>query len=130
FGKNSGDSCTSNADCLGELCTGKACRFDDDCASGVCSGTDAPECATHGTGDCVLSLQCGGGTKPNQACRIEAYTDFGTTSTDCPMSGSNISGTGLAISWTPLTSETVVNEEPGACDAVGFQNYEIGRAHV
>src|SRR5207253_4141063 len=63
-------------------------------------------------------------TKPNQACRIEAYTDFGTTSTDCPMSGSNISGTGLAISWTPLTSETVVNEEPGACDAVGFQNYD------
>ncbi|HXC52072.1 MAG TPA: hypothetical protein VN634_14390 [Candidatus Limnocylindrales bacterium] len=125
FGKNAGNSCTSNTDCLGELCTGKACRFDDDCSTGVCSGADSPECATHGdTHACVLSLQCGGGTKPNQSCRIEAYTDFGTTSSDCPYSGSNISGTGLAISWTPLTSEPVQNEEPGACDAQGFQNYD------
>ena len=123
FGKNIGDNCTSNADCLGELCAAKRCRFDDDCAVGICSGEDAPEC-TRGTGDCVLALQCGGGTTPNQACRIEANTAFGTTSSDCKQSGSNITNTGLSIVWDPLTSEAVENQQQGACDQTGYWNYD------
>jgi hypothetical protein len=152
FGKNIGNICTSNADCDGQLCTGVACRFDDDCPSedlcvggtadgdpcvddndctgggtctpNTCTGEASPECSTHGTGNCRLDLACGGGTKPGQACRIEAYSAFGTTSSDCPLSGTNISGDGLAISWTPLTSGVVENEEAAPCDLGGYENFD------
>lgn len=122
FGANQGLTCVTNADCEGYLCTGLPCRFDEDCPAGTCSGTDSPEC---GGTDCRLDLACGGGPNNGQPCRIEAYTAFGTTSVDCPPDpAGNISGAGLAISWTPLTSGTVSLEQPAACDAFGYQNYD------
>ena len=127
-GPSKGATCTTNADCGGYLCTGERCRFDTDCAMGTCSDAASPECAgtvaSEGSGDCRLDLACGGGTTFGQPCRIESNTAFGTTSADCYPSGSNISGSGLAISWTPLTSEPITLEAPAACDALGFQNYD------
>ena len=124
FGQNIGVTCTTNTDCGGDLCAGVACRFDDECSPGTCSPENSPECADHGGGFCRLDLACGGSTTPGKACRIEADTAFGTTSADCQSSGSNISDNGLAISWTPLTSEPVALESPAACDESGFQNYD------
>jgi hypothetical protein len=125
-GPNIGQVCTTEAassvECAGYACTGQRCRFDDDCSAGTCSGTVSPEC---GGGACRLDLACGGGLKQGDPCRLEADTAFGTTSTDCPSSGANVSGTGLEISWTPLTSGAVSFEAPiTACDAVGSENYD------
>lgn len=122
-GVNIGDTCTTNADCDGQVCDAVRCRFDDDCGVGeTCDGAASPECR----GDtCRLDLSCAGGPNNGQACRVEAYTAYGTTSSECPTDlGSNVSGTGLAIVWNPLTSGTVSLVQPGACDAPGFENYD------
>jgi len=128
-GGNDGFACTADSGCPGGTCETVSCTVDGDCpgstcgTGATCSGTASPEC--HG-GTCRLDLACGGGPSAGQACRIEAYTAFGTTSVDCPpdVDGNNISGAGLAISWTPLTSGVVHLENPAACDAVGFENYD------
>jgi len=121
-GPNKGSVCATNVDCDGYLCTYQPCRFDDDCSTGTCSGTASPECAGR---ECRIDNACGGGLQHGKACRIEAATAFGTTSADCPANpATNVSGAGLAISWTPLTSSAVVLENPGACDAPGYQNYD------
>lgn len=120
-GINIGNTCTVDGDCPGSVCHGLRCRFDDDCPTGTCT-TATLEC---GGEDCRLDLICGGGRNNGQPCRIEAYTAFGTTSVDCPPNvGENISGAGLSISWTPLTSEAITLESPGACDASGYGNFD------
>lgn len=122
FGANVGASCVDNADCGGEPCLAVACRFDSDCPSGTCSGDDSPECAGS---PCVLDLLCAGGLNDGESCRVESTTRFGTTSNDCPpLPGTNLTGTGLEISWTPLTSETITLEEPAPCDETGYENYD------
>jgi hypothetical protein len=126
YGDNIGDTCTTNADCGGSLCSGLACRFDDDCLSGTCDGTGSPEC--HGR-PCELDLTCSSGPNEGRACRVESYTAFGTTSSDCPqyLGANNYTGQGLAISWTPLTSGEVSTgslEGAGPCSAAGFGNYD------
>lgn len=121
-GPNQGESCTTNGDCSGYLCTYQPCRFDDDCSTGTCNGDSSPECAGR---ECRIDNACGGGPNHGKACRIEAASSFGTTSADCPADpATNVSGAGLAISWTPMTSAQVTLEEPGACDAQGYQNYD------
>lgn len=124
-GVNIDMSCTSNVDCPGSTCHGKACRFDDDCSMGETCTAPSPECQGQ---DCVLDLICAGGSPgvDGQPCRIESYTAFGTTSGDCPPPTAqlDISGGGLSISWTPLTTEAVALESPGVCDAVGYQNFD------
>jgi len=122
YGENIGMSCTTNADCGDNLCAAVACRFDSDCPTGTCDGASSPDCLG---GDCRLDLACSLGPNEGLPCRIEAATAFGTTSADCPPSpGSNVSGGGLAISWTPLTSGVITAENPGACDAPGYQHYD------
>lgn len=121
FGTNIGNSCTTNTDCGGSLCTNVPCRFDEDCPSGTCGGAASSECQGA---TCRLDLACGGGPNNGKPCRLEAYTAFGTTSTDCPSGGSNVSGAGLALEWEPLTSGVVTLKEPGACDALGYENYD------
>ncbi len=121
YGENKGDTCMTNADCLGFLCDQVACRFDDECPSGTCSGAASPDCQGD---ECRLDLSCSTGPNEGSPCRIEAYTAFGTTSADCPpWPTANQTGTGLAISWTPLTSGTVTLESPATCNAAGFQNF-------
>lgn len=123
YGPNKGAGCVDNTDCADFLCGPVRCRFDEDCPSGTCSGTDSPDCQG---GDCRLDLSCNLGPNKDKPCRIEAYTAFGTTSADCPpqTASLNVSGEGLAISWTPLTSEAVVLEQPAPCNAEGYENYE------
>lgn len=120
-GANIGNPCTMDAECPDSTCHNVRCRFDEDCATGTCEQA-SPECAGE---NCVLDLICAGGMNDGDPCRIEAYTAFGTTSADCPPPiGLNISGGGLAISWTPLTSEPVSLENGGACDAPGYENFD------
>ena len=123
FGPNIGLPCVDDTNCDGALCTGVACRFDDDCTgNGVCDGDASPDCQG---GDCRLDLACSIGPNEGLPCRIESATAFGTTSADCPPDpATNVSGAGLAISWTPLTSGTITAEQPAACDAVGYENYD------
>ncbi|MBI5506891.1 MAG: hypothetical protein HY899_19055 [Deltaproteobacteria bacterium] len=120
-GENKGIACVDDGDCPGSKCLGVGCRFDDDCAgNGTCSGANSPECVGQ---TCQLALVCAGGTNEGRECRIEAATQFGTTSIDCPSpEGQNISGAGLHISYTPLTSEAIELEDPGTCDTPGFEN--------
>jgi hypothetical protein len=123
-GPQKGDICTTNGDCGGYLCTNVGCRFQSDCdedGGGTCSGEASPEC---GGKACRLDLACGGGLNHGKSCRIEANTAFGTTSSDCPSDGANQSGSGLAISWTPLTSGTVTLEGQAPCNAAGYQNFD------
>jgi len=121
-GVNKGTACTGDGDCPGSKCQGIACRFDDDCPGGETCGTASPECMGE---KCQLALLCAGGDRNGRACRIEAATAFGTTSVDCPPPvATNISGAGLHISYTPLTSEAVALENPGTCDTPGFKNLD------
>lgn len=119
-GANAGLTCTGDGDCPGSRCLQVACRFDSDCSgNGTCEGANSPECSG---GTCNLSLVCAGGSNNGRPCRIEAFTPFGTTSIDCPPPvASNISGSGLAVSYTPLTSEAVELEDPDTCDAPGYE---------
>jgi hypothetical protein len=124
-GANAGVACVDDTDCPGSFCHGVACRFDDDCPSGTC-GTASPECLGEA---CNLDLVCVGGINAGKSCRIESVTAFGTTSRDCPpLVGLNLSGNGLSIKWTPLTSETVshtgLDGLSAPCDAPGFQNFD------
>jgi hypothetical protein len=122
YGPNIGDTCLTNADCSDFLCSALPCRFDDDCPTGTCSGEASPDCLGK---DCRLDFACSVGPNEGLPCRIEAYTAFGTTSSDCPpWPGANATGNGLTISWTPLTSASQTLESPAPCDAVGFQNYD------
>jgi hypothetical protein len=68
-GGGAGSSCTSNGDCLSEMCSGGkcaqsppsgACRIDDDCTNQSCGqdGSCAP-CTTNA--DCPMGQTCGGG---------------------------------------------------------------------
>ena len=121
-GVNKGTACASNTDCPASSCQGIACRFDSDCTTDPGATCDAasPECLGN---DCQLSLMCAGGDKNGRACRIESETAFGTTSADCPPPvATNISGSGLAIHYWPLTSESVELENPGTCDTPGYEN--------
>ena len=120
FGANLGQACTSNSDCNGFACAAVPCRFDTDCPTGTCSGENSPECSG---GTCRLDLVCAGGIRDGESCRVEARTALGTTSADCPPDDAVKLGNGLAISWTPLTSESVSLESMGPCDAPGFENY-------
>ncbi|MFT4569481.1 MAG: hypothetical protein ACI91F_000348 [Candidatus Binatia bacterium] len=124
FGSNDGTICTANGDCTdGGECWGLDCRFDSDCPGPeeVCS-TATPSCAG---GPCQLDLICAQGIDAGDTCRVEAFTNFGTTSVDCqPLVGKNISGAGLQILFQPTTSELVALPFPGACDAQGFENFD------
>ncbi|MBI5506431.1 MAG: hypothetical protein HY899_16685 [Deltaproteobacteria bacterium] len=122
-GENKGLVCAGDGDCPGSKCLGVACRFDGDCTDpGATCGAASPECIGE---DCQLALLCAGGTNDGRSCRIEATTAFGTTSVDCPPKvADNISGSGLHISYTPLTSESVSLENPGTCDTPGYQNMD------
>jgi hypothetical protein len=123
FGQNIGAVCTTNADCGGDLCDAIRCRFDEDCpGEATCDGAASSECEGR---PCRLDLSCSHGPALGRSCRVESYTAFGTTSSDCPPNAlNNQTGNGLAISWTPLTSGTVSLESPAPCNAVGFQNYD------
>ncbi len=122
FGANTGSACVDNADCGGSRCDAVACRFDEDCPSGTCDGAASPECAG---GTCVLDLICKGGNNDGNACRIESATRFGTTSADCsPIGQPNLSGTGLQISWSPLSSEASTIGHLSPCTASGYENYD------
>ncbi|HYC55085.1 MAG TPA: hypothetical protein VEL28_09120 [Candidatus Binatia bacterium] len=122
-GQNIGDTCATNADCPGSVCAGLPCRFNTDCPGDAECTTASNECLGF---DCTLDLICAGGPNEGQECRVEASTAFGTTSVDCapPVAALNISGSGLAISFTPLTSEPVILESPAPCDASGYQNFD------
>jgi len=120
-GANMGLTCAGDGDCPGSKCLQVGCRFDSDCTgNGTCSGENSPECVGN---TCQLALLCAGGSNDGRECRVEASTQFGTTSVDCPPPNSqNISGSGLHISYTPLTSEAVELEAPAACDTPGYEN--------
>lgn len=122
YGPNIGMACLDNTDCADQLCAPVACRFDDDCPNGTCDGSASPDCQGN---PCRLDLACSYGPNEDKPCRLEAYTAFGTTSADCPADpATNVSGVGLAISWTPLTSGVITAENPAPCDASGYQNYD------
>jgi len=116
----------------GKFCQGTCdggtvrCRFNSDCPSGELCTTESEEC---GSGNCVLSLICGGaagtsGPNEGEPCRIEAATSFGTTSGDCPPTVSlNISGIGLEINFFPQTSETTSLPPVVECSNPGFANF-------
>ncbi|HYB98532.1 MAG TPA: hypothetical protein VEC57_05290 [Candidatus Limnocylindrales bacterium] len=121
-GANAGDPCMTDAECPGSVCVGLGCRFDSDCPNGASCTTQSYECLGA---ECVLDLICYAGANHGSECRVEAFTAFGTTSVDCPpQTNDNISGAGLEISFTPLTSEAVALENPAPCDATGYQNYD------
>lgn len=110
----------------GEACLGRCsssslpCRFDSDCGMAQSCRTSSPDCPG---GECNLNQVCSAGPSAGDACRIEAVNPvFGAVSSDClPAEGSNFTGSGLTINWTPRTSAWV--DAPGelACTAPGFE---------
>ncbi|HEY2776084.1 MAG TPA: hypothetical protein VGK20_18735 [Candidatus Binatia bacterium] len=124
YGPSQGATCTTpgtaDATCgAGFLCGQVKCRFDSDCPTGTCDGSTSPDCENAA---CRLDLSCSYGTNAQNSCRIEANTVFGTTSSDCPPDGNNVSGGGLAIRWNPLTSAPQVLPGLAPCDLSGFSN--------
>ena len=120
-GSNTDGACTTDGDCPdGGQCWGLGCRFDDDCP-GIETCTN-PSFECFGS-DCVLDLLCAGGDRHGLPCRIESYTEFGTTSADCSIAIGKRLGS-LALLFGPQTTETVSLPDLGPCSAGGFELYD------
>lgn len=92
---------------------------------------ESPDCPVDISGEagfCQTDLICSHGGRRGQSCRVEAATDFGGTSAECPPDpNSNISGNGLAITFAPSTSEPIDFHSAlnmGPCSGSGWSNFD------
>lgn len=69
------------------------------------------------------NFTCDGGPNNGQACTVEGVSvDFGGTSSDCPPDlGANVSGSGLAIRFSEVTTGTSTKTAQLPCAAFGFR---------
>jgi hypothetical protein len=80
-----------------------------------CGKPNLQDCVPGDTGTCT-------GIIGSPACRVGGNGPFGPTSNDCPPSSSlNVSGSGLDIPFTPITSGTVTFPTNQPCDGAGYQ---------
>jgi hypothetical protein len=81
-----------------------------------CGKANLQDCVKGDTGTCT-------GIIGSPACTVGGNGPFGPTSNDCPPSSSlNVSGGGLDIPFTPLTTGTVTLPTNQKCDGTGYTN--------
>ncbi len=90
---------------------------------GIAIDKPCPRCGAPGENPEVGDqFTCSGGQKNGQPCTVEGVSpDFGGTSTDCPPSlGAGISGSGLAIRLSEVTTGTTTRTAQLPCKFFGF----------
>jgi hypothetical protein len=76
-----------------------------------CGKADPQDCAVGDAGT------CGG-----KACTVQGTGPFGPTSLDCPPTGANVTGGGLALVFDQVTTGTLAFPSNQPCDGAGFQD--------